>query len=422
MAILIQQLENVINILDTSKSNGEQILQSLTLDSTAFVVTKPNPQKSILQFRKNSNLIIRFQLDGTLMLQDLGGAPYLFTGTADDLINHLNNKFFIPNSQSYEFQVASGSVPGSISINKFGKFSIAASGIANNDIVDVGGIYVPPTDNRIHQIKSTSAEDAGVKRGDYVSTTFGATKLIDSNATFIADGVAVGDVVMNDTNNDHTLVVSVVSETEINVRPWHHEVSSNLGDSIRIAGLVAGKTGVPVIHITNGYSVEGVSLIEFVIMNGVVDVPTTKSYFRINRMHQHGSISTGYNIGTITATADVDSTITAQISIGNGQTEMAFQHVPIGSTGYLYGWDASIRRTGVAQDAMAGIQLLTQLWGNDGQTISGEMGISVFGSPPIVFATPKEIGGGTDLWIRCIDTSDNNTIVTAHFDIVIKNN
>ena len=324
------------------------------------------------------------------------------------------------NSKDFYFDVSDGKVDNHSVQNKFGTYKVALAGVANNDILGGGGVYVPPTADRIHQVKSDNIEDTGTKRGDYTSTTFGVTKFIDSGANFIVDSVAVGDVVMNDTTQDHSLVVSVDSATELTVKPWHHSNESNVGDSFRIAGLAAGKTGTPVIHIRIGYKEMGEELKEFIIMNGIISVPTLNSYYRITRVHQHGSTSAGYNIGLVTLTADVDATITAQIEPKKGQTQMAFVHVPYGSKGLVKEWGATMHREGAAKDALAALELVTELWGTDGENVKSNGGCSIFSELSKSFDCPISISQGTDIWIRSTSTSDTNTIISATLDVIIK--
>ena len=70
---------------------------------------------------------------------------------------------------------------------------------------------------------------------------------------------------------------------------------------------------------------------------------------RMKVVPQSTTTNVGGNVGTITATAAVDGTITAVILPGNGQTEMAIYGVPSTQTALLYQWHAQIdKSTGVA--------------------------------------------------------------------------
>jgi hypothetical protein len=94
MAILIQKLTNVVNIIDDTRPAGETIINSLSVSCVAKVQHKtPNDDTlHILDAEgKPTQIVVN---DGTLKTQDFGGAPALFVGTTDDLANKLNDIYF----------------------------------------------------------------------------------------------------------------------------------------------------------------------------------------------------------------------------------------------------------------------------------------------------------------------------------------
>ena len=94
MAILIQKLTNVVNIIDDTRPAGEQIINSLGVDCVAKVQHK-DPLSDTLHILdtegKPTQIIVN---DGTLKVQDFGGVPVVFAGTLDDLANKLNDVYF----------------------------------------------------------------------------------------------------------------------------------------------------------------------------------------------------------------------------------------------------------------------------------------------------------------------------------------
>lgn len=96
---------------------------------------------------------------------------------------------------------------------------------------------------------------------------------------------------------------------------------------------------------------------EDITLNGTTPVNTANSYVIIHRMKVLTSGATSINVGTITATAATDSTITAVILPGDGQTEMAIYGVPSTKDAYLMRWSCGIDKV-AAQTVSADFRLL----------------------------------------------------------------
>jgi hypothetical protein len=116
----------------------------------------------------------------------------------------------------------------------------------------------------------------------------------------------------------------------------HALVSSSAADTgfnVRVRGLTSWSTA---------------ETSELVAMNGQTPVNTANSYVIIHRMNIIPTAAKVTNAGAITATAADDSTVTAVILAGDGQTEMAIYGVPSVQKALLHRWSCSIDKATAA--------------------------------------------------------------------------
>lgn len=157
-------------------------------------------------------------------------------------------------------------------------------------------------------------------------------------------------------------------------------------------------------------------VIERVVLNGTTPVNTVNEYVAIDRM-QVNSVNTG----KITATAATDSTVTAQINAGNGQTQMALKAVGYHENAYITNYVCSILRPASNRTALLQLAINTE---PDEQSTSfkntfavsaeADGSTSVFGS----FEPYALVPGPAMLKAQTIANA-NDTTVFVNFDVII---
>jgi len=253
-------------------------------------------------------------------------------------------------SINWPLEIARGRVPGQIAINKFGKTTNADNGVPTDvhdgaNSTDIILTWVAPTVARIHQIKSSSADDAAAGTG---------------------------------------------------------------AQTIRVFGLTSWDTAEE---------------FEDIILNGVTNVPTTKSYVIIYRMTVLTKGAADINVGKITATADTDATITAMILASVGQTRMAILGVPSIQTAFISSYFMTTAEA--ASNPDVSMTLLTNLtpdvellnFISKHTLVTTSVGSSHISHP---FDKPEKVVGPAIIKLNAISTS-NNTDIDAGFDVVLVN-
>lgn len=284
-------------------------------------------------------------------------------------------------------------------------------------------LYVPPTFAQPLDITG-GAQDTGVKvnvtSGGTV-TTASLTQIIDTAADFVTDAIVQGDIVLNDTTQDHSYVISVDSANVLTVIRMHHGDVNEIGDVYRIVR--ATGTGAAVAHIKEGLDVNLDIQKEFVILNGAAIVSTVNDYSRLNIAHTHGVGSGGANAGNIEFTAQTDGTLTGRITAGLGEMAQLFYTVPRGYDGWITGLESTLFKTGAASDALAQVTLHEKLWKglgyDDGDLLRGSWGVSVHSNIVRTYRPYLYISEFSDVWMRAEDVSDSNSIITGEVDIIL---
>jgi hypothetical protein len=160
---------------------------------------------------------------------------------------------------------------------------------------------------------------------------------------------------------------------------------------------------------------------EDITLNGITNVATVNQYVIIHRMKVLTSGATSINVGNITATADTDTTVTAQINAGNGQTLMAIYGVPSVKTAYITGYYTSALKSAAA--LRVAVALLVNENPNAQRTnflTKHTLGIDTTGNSYFhhKFEPYKEIKGPAIIKIQA-NASADNTDVSAGFDLIM---
>ena len=321
-------------------------------------------------------------------------------------------------------EVAKGNVRGHVLFAKFGENPEIAAVSGFEDIWDAGGTYATPTAPSLHNVVSSLAADAGTVVSSGTATGGDRNTLIDGLATFVSDGVAVGDLILNDTDMLFGVVSEVTSETRLATISGMTSPNSGIsspsaffGASYRV--VTDASTGASVLHIV-GLDATRQRIEEFVVMNGVTIVPTTKAYSRQYRGRVFATASTDA-AGTITSTAQSGGTVTMQIIDGNNQTLMAIYTCPVPKICYITKWWGTISKT-TGGGAVAILHLrggtldnaVTQGIGYILQTRSIDNdGSSTF---TYNYSVPVAIPGGSDLWVEADTTATVG--VSSGFDVI----
>lgn len=188
----------------------------------------------------------------------------------------------------------------------------------------------------------------------------------------------------------------------------HDIVSSSASDDGSPAG-----TGAQTITIS-GLDANWLEISEVVTMNGTTNVATANSYIIIYRMQVTTAGSSGTNVGTITATAQTDATVTASINATLGQTLMAIWQVPANKSLYITKYYASC-------DGTVSSQIGAVLWvaDYDGDSyVKKVKHIQAFSNGQqfiYEFNPPFKVNAKSRVWISVTVTA-NNQNVNAGFD------
>jgi hypothetical protein len=205
----------------------------------------------------------------------------------------------------------------------------------------------------------------------------------------------------------------------------HTIVSSSTADDGTPEGAGGGAQAVRVYYLPDWDTAEAS---EDVILNGTAGVAMNNAAVIIHRM-KIIPVGTTYNInaGNITATAAVDATITAQINIGQGQTNMAIYGIPSTQTAYATGYSLNSHNSATpATPAEVDFTLLANERPDLDTTVfinKGNLGTISSGTTFTArkYRPYRKVAGPAIVKIQAIAT-DADTEGVAEFDLILVDN
>lgn len=331
--------------------------------------------------------------------------------------------------RSWLAEVAKGNIPGHLGVSRFGLNPNIGTG-PGETIWPNGGFYVHPIQERIHNIVG-AADDIGtlVTSGTATNNTpDNFTKLFDENADFIAAGVQVDDLILNDTSFEYGTVTEINSANQltvlifrcikIGITPDCQGMSP--GNSYRIVNTPDIGAGVSFVQGLNG-KFNLVS--EFIILNGDVNVPTLKSYRRVFRMEILSAGSNDAAVGPVTATTigETIDTVSAVIPADRSQSEMALITIPRGFTGLLVSWWGSVNESTSIVSAQMRLEISEV---DRPKRLREPIYVSSRASDSQVksLEVPDVISQMSDIELRAEVSSQNTTVSGGFSLIIIRNN
>lgn len=163
-----------------------------------------------------------------------------------------------------------------------------------------------------------------------------------------------------------------------------------------------------------------------VTLNGVTPVITGETWLRIYRMKLLSAGISLTNVGDITATAAApDSTVTAGIRAGDGQTHMAIITVPAEKTAYLIAYWVSINKYGayatasVVLKTRGPIDVATSPWLGKLSLGMGVKGSSFISAP---FFAIRRVEEKTDILFQIEEVSTDDVDISGGFAIIMVDN
>lgn len=313
----------------------------------------------------------------------------------------------------FKLEVARGLYEGYSYGVKTGRVPDVDTTTTPEDIYNGGNLYTGfnATANEEISVTSDDPNDVGSLLSSGTVTGGDNNTLTDSSATFITDGVSVGDLVINDTQGTHGIITAVDSETQVTVFGMVNGIAedhpNNAGESYRIA--TASDTGAAVIRLSQILDENYVEQTPvYVILNGLTTVTTSGiNAMRCPKGRTVLSGSSGRNEGEVTVTQAVSTSNVFCVIPTFGATTIGCFTVPAGVDCVVTHVSASITRTsGSLGSATIALNVREFGQGFNAERVYEINTGAPKDDPTIVGVFPA----GTDIKGTVEAVSDNNTV------------
>ena len=204
---------------------------------------------------------------------------------------------------------------------------------------------------------------------------------------------------------------------------WLPPTQARVHDIVSTDAAGAGARKIRIFGLTSWDALETSEDVE---LNGLTPVPTANAYVIIHRMFVIDSGVTsppkGGNVGVISATAQTDGTVTAEIEAVFGQTLMAIYGIPSKQDFYLTQAYASVNRgTGTLANLL--LEVIPAPDVNVNATLTGgsvgyaNVGTSLWGH---TWSPPRRVPGPAIVKVKAIATSNGTDISAAFGGVLIE--
>ena len=257
----------------------------------------------------------------------------------------------------------------------------------------VGVVFLDPDTESRSAVRfiDDDGDTYGIKQIDGKIRTSSMPYLYD-----IAEGNVPGHEIVRASGHNETVGTSweTVYDADI-LKPW-----LTVAERLQITSTSAADDGAPAGNGARTVTISGLTaalapMTETVTMNGIANVLTDASFFRVVRMDVATAGVTGYNEGAITASNNADTDVLAQMDAMENRSHGAYYTVPAGHTLYIVNIVASEASTKGSKFAIFAREP-GGLW-----VMIEALGVSLDSPLPYPTEAPLIFPAGTDVEIRC---------------------